>query len=203
MFSFRQKIFITYVVLFIVFTSLTFPLVTSIVRTIAKKSMQDRANELITKIQSAPNNDALVRRLKDQKSMIFFRVSVITDDGRILYDSHNKNLMGPRFSQEHVIDHPEVVEAFRTGTGYTEDYSELVDQKFSYYATAFDFHGKTYVMRTAFPYKYFADLKNDCEIAFLGLISTILLLFSAMTWFIINRLTQPRSAQLAATPTAR
>ena len=153
--------------------------------------MKDRANELIAKVQSAPNNDALVRRLKDQKSVIFFRVSVITNDGRILYDSHNKNLMGPRFSQEHVIDHPEVLEAFNTGSGYTEDYSELVDQKFSYYAKAFDFHGKTYVMRTAFPYKYFADLRKDCEIAFLALITIILLLFSAMTWFIINRLTQP------------
>lgn len=191
MFSFRQKIFITYVALFIVFTSLTFPLVSGIVRTIAKKSMKDRANELIAKIQSAPNNDALVRRLKDQKPVIFFRVSIITDDGRILYDSHNKNLMGPRFSQEHVIDHPEVLEAFKTGSGYTEDFSELIDQKFSYYAQAFDFHGKTYVMRIAFPYRYFADLRNDCEIAFLALITSILLLFSAMTWFIINRLTRP------------
>lgn len=191
MFSFRQKIFITYVVLFIVFAFLTFPLVTSIVRTIAEKSMKDRTTELISKIQSAPNNEAIIRRIKDLKPLIFFRVSIITDDGRILYDSHNKNLMGPRFSQEHVIDHPEVLEAFQTGSGYMEDYSELIDQKFSYFAKAFDFHGKTYVMRTAFPYKYFADLRNDCEIAFLGLITFILLLFSAMTWFIIHRLTDP------------
>lgn len=191
MLSFRQKIFISYAVLFILFTSATFPLVTHIVSSIVAKAMEDRADELIAKIQSAPNNAALVRHLKEQKSLIFFRVSIITDEGKILYDSHTKQLMGPRFSQEYVIDHPEVLEAFNKGTGYNEDYSELLQQKFSYFAKAFDFHGKKYVIRIAFPYKYFSDLTNDCEIAFLVLTTTMLLLFSILTWFIINHLTSP------------
>jgi len=191
MLSFRQKIFISYLIGFLLFTSLTFPLVTHMVRTIAAKAMEDRADELIAKIQTAPNNDALIRRLKEQKSLIFFRVSVITSDRKVLYDSHTKRLLGPRFSQEYVVDHPEVQEAFQNGIGYYEDYSELLEQKFSYLAKAFDFHGKTYVIRTAFPYKYFNDLANDCEIAFLGLTTAILLLFSIMTWFIINHFTKP------------
>lgn len=191
MLSFRQKIFITYVILFILFTSLTFPIVNYIVHTIAVKTMDDRASELIAKIQSASNNDALVRRLKDQKPLIFFRVSLITNEGKVLYDSHTKHLIGPRFSQEYVVDHPEVLEAFEKGTGYTEDYSELLEQKFSYFAKSFDFHGKPYVIRIAFPYKYFADLINDSEIAFLAFTVALLLLFSALTWFIINHLTAP------------
>lgn len=191
MLSFRQKIFITYVVLFIIFTSATFPLITHIITRIAEKSMEDRANEMITKIQSAPNNDALVRRLKEQKSQIFFRLSIITNDGKVLYDSHSRHLLGPRFSQEYVVDHPEVLEALQKGTGYSEDYSELQELKFSNFAKRFDFHGKTYVIRIAFPSKYFSDLARDCEIAFLALIVAILLLFSAMTWFIINQLTSP------------
>lgn len=191
MFSFRQKIFISYVVLFIIFTSLTFPLVSHIVRSLVVKTMEDRADELIVKIQSAPNDAALIRLLKEQKPLIFFRVTVISNEGRMLYDSHAKRLMGPRFSQEYVIDHPEVIAAFNQGTGYSEDYSELLQQKFSYFAKAFDFHGKIYVIRTAFPYQYFSDLTDDCEIAFLVLTTTILLLFSIMTWFIINHLTSP------------
>lgn len=191
MFSFRQKIFISYIILLIVFTFATFPIVTYIVSSIVSKAMEDRADELITKIQSAPNNAALVRRLKDQKSLTFFRVSVISDEGKILYDSHTKLLLGPRFSQEYVIDHPEIKEAFDHGIGYYEDYSELLQQKFSYFAKSFDFHGKSYVIRTAFPYKYFSDLTDDFEIALLFLSMAMLLLFSVLTWFIINHLTRP------------
>lgn len=191
MLSFRGKIIITYVVLFIVFTSLTFPIINEIFKTIAAKAMEDRANEMISKIQSAPNNDALVRRLKEQQSLIFFRLSIITNDGKVLYDSHSRHLLGPKFSQEYLVDHPEVLEALHSGKGYGEDYSELQEQKFSNFAKRFDFHGKTYVVRIAFPQRYFSDLAKDCEIAFLCLIIAILLLFSAMTWFIINHLTSP------------
>jgi two-component system phosphate regulon sensor histidine kinase PhoR len=116
---------------------------------------------------------------------------VINNDMRIIYDSHKRRLLGPRFSQEYVVDHPEVLEALKYGVGYSEDYSELQEEKFSYLAKAFDFHGKIYVMRTAFPDKYFNDLTRDFEIAFLTAITAILLLFSALTWFFINRLTNP------------
>lgn len=191
MFSFRQKIFISYIVLLVIFTSATFPIVTYIVRSIVAKTMEDRADELITKIQSAPNNAALVRRLKEQKAQIFFRVSVISDKGKIVYDSHSKLLLGPRFSQEYALDYPEVTQAFDEGVGYYEDYSELLQQKYSYFAKTFNFHGKDYVIRTTFPYKYFSDLTDDFEIALLALTTTILLLFSLLTWFIINHLTSP------------
>lgn len=191
MFSFRQKIFISYIIVFIVFIALIFPFATYTVRKIATKAMEDRAKELIAKIESAPNDDALIRRLKEQKPLVFFRVSVINNESKVIYDSHTKRLLGPRFSQEYVVDHPEVIQAFKHGTGYNEDYSELLEQKFSFFAKSFDFHGKTYVMRTAFPYKYVAELTHDCEISFLGLATIILLLFSVMTWFIINHLTSP------------
>lgn len=191
MFSFRQKILITYLIVVLIFLVLMFPFAASTVKKIAKKGMQDRATELIAKIQSAPNNDALIRRLKEQKALTFFRISVINDERKILYDSHTKRLLGPRFSQEYVVDHPEVLEAFAHGTGYVEDYSDLLGQKFSYFAKSFDFHGKTYVMRTAFPYKYVTELTHDFEMGMIALASIILLLFSAMTWFIVHHLTEP------------
>lgn len=191
MLSFRQKIIITYVVLFVVFTTATFPIINQIIKSIAEKSMQDRANEMINLIQSAPNNDALVRRLKEQKSQFFFRLSIITNDGKVLYDSHSRNLIGPRFSREYVVDYPDVLDAFRKGKGYVEDYSELQEQKFSNFSSKFDFHGKKYVIRLSFPSRYFAEIAKDIEVAFLLLTVLMLLLFSAMTWFIINHLTSP------------
>jgi two-component system, OmpR family, phosphate regulon sensor histidine kinase PhoR len=191
MVSLRSKILISFVVAFTIIISLTFPFAASTVRKISYNAMEVRSEELIAKLQTAPNNDALVRRLKEQKALFFFRISVITDERKVLYDSHTKRLLGSRFSQEYTVDHPEVLEAFKNGVGYSEDYSELLGQRFSYFAKTFDFHGKIYVLRTAFPYKYVTDLTNDFEIGIIGVTTIILLLFSTMTWFIINYLTKP------------
>lgn len=191
MLSFRQKIFIGYVVAFLIFTLMMFPFVSQWVNHIVVKSMEDRATEIIANIKEAPNNEALVRRLKDQKSLIFFRVAVISSEQKVLYDSHTKRLLGPKFSQDYIVDHPEVLQAFQEGVGYHEGYSELLGQKFDYLAKTFDFHGKTYVLRTAFPHQYMLELTRDFEIGFVGFSTAILLLFSFMTWFIIHYLTQP------------
>jgi len=191
MLNFRSKILISFIIAFIIIIGLMFPFTASTVRKISYNAMELRSEELIAKLISAPNNDALVRRLKEQKALFFFRISVITDERKVLYDSHTKRLLGNRFSQEYTVDHPEVLEAFKNGIGYSEDYSELLGQKFSYFAKAFDFHGKTYVLRTAFPYKYMTDLTHDFEIGIIGMTTVILLLFSSMTLFIINHLTKP------------
>ena len=51
-------------------------------------------------------------------------MSVITDERKVLYDSHTKRLLGKRFSQEYTVDQcqPEILEAFQKGVGYHEDY---------------------------------------------------------------------------------
>lgn len=191
MFNFRQKIFISHLLVFLVFIGLMFPFASHIVKQIVESAMEDRATEVISKIQAAPNDEALIRRLKETKSLIFFRVSVITDQKKLLYDSHTKRVLGPRFSQEYVVDHPEVLDAFKSGIGYNEEYSALLGQKFSYLAKSFTFHGKTYVLRTAVPYKYVVDLSHQFEMGFLGLSTIVLLLFSLMIWFVIYYLTNP------------
>ncbi len=191
MLSFKQKIFIAYLVIYIILIALMFPFGNRSVKKIVNMGMEDRAKEMILKIQTAKNDDGLIRVLKEQKSLVFFRISVINDDYKVLYDSHTKRLLGPRFSQEHVVHHPEVIDAFEHGVGYNEGYSELLGQKFAYMAKSFNFHGKTYVLRTAFPYKYVVQLINDFEIGFFILSSAVLLLFGLMTWLVINRLTAP------------
>lgn len=191
MLSFRQKILIAYFVLFCIFIAAMYPLATQVVRNIVSNAMQDRADEIIAKVQSAPNNDALVRRMKEQKSAIYFRASVISNDHKVLYDTHVKPLLGQHFSQEYVVNHPEVIEAFEKGIGYNEEYSPLLGQKFAYMAKAFDFHGKRYVIRTAFPYDYVAELTNDFEKGVIASATIALLFFSLVTLFIINHLTRP------------
>lgn len=203
MLSFRQKIFLSYVIVFLVFMALMSPFSSLIVGRVVEKAMENRAIELIDRIKTAPNNEMMLRKLKELKPLIFFRISVITDTRKVLYDSHTKRLLGPRFSQEHVVDHPEVLEALKYGVGYSEDYSDILAQKFAYTAVAFDFHGKTYVMRTAFPYRYVKELISDFEAGFIILSSIVLILFSLMTWVIINKLTKPLQSIITAVSTYR
>lgn len=191
MLTFRQKILISYVAVFLTFIALLYPFSSHIIKGLVEKAMEDRATEIIAKIQDAPSDDGLIRRLKDQKAGLFFRVSIITDQRKVLYDSHTKRILGPRFTQDYTINHPEVTLAFRNGVGFHVGYSELLQQKFAYMAKSFDFHGKKYVLRTAFPYEYVSELAQDFEMGFLGLGIAILLLFSTMTWFIIHHFTKP------------
>lgn len=197
-FTFRQKIFLTYLFVFILFLVLMSPLASLLVRQVVKKAMENRAREFIEMIKTAPNNEVMVRRLKELKPLIFFRVSVIDNEYKTIYDTHTKRLFGSLLTEDLPVDHPEVVEAFRYGKGYTEGYSEILSQKFAYTAVAFDFHGKKYVIRTAFPYRYVKELIDDFEIGFLLLASIVLILFSTMTWFIIHQLTKPIQSIISA-----
>ena len=184
----RKKIFLSYLVLFTVFMAVIVPLSDNLVKRIIVNSMDDQASELIAKISKAPNKEALIRYLKGQKPVFFFRVGIISESKKVLYDSHTKRVLGPAFSQQFVVSHPEVLEAFRTGFGYHEEYSDILEQDFAYYAKAFDFHGKTYVLRTAFPFQYVQKLLSDFQTGFLLLASFGLLSFSLLTWYAIHRL---------------
>jgi len=168
-----------------------FPFASHIVCTLFNNVMEDRAIEIIDNIRNATDEAQLIRYLKGQRPMIFFRFSVISDEWKVLYDSHTKGIFKDSFSQEYIVNHSEVVEAFEHGIGYNEEYSAIFGQSFCYLAKAFDFHGKTYVMRIAFPYKNVFEIIQEFKFGFIALGSAILLLFSLMTWFIINHLTSP------------
>jgi len=191
MLSFRQKIFLSYIAVFFMFIALLFPFATRTVNDIVAKSMVERADELIEVLRGSSDDFSLVSVLKQSKHKVFFRVGIYNDERKVLYDSHTKRKLGPKFSQDYVVDHPEVNEAYETGIGTYEDYSDISEQKMYYLAKAFNFHDKTYVLRVAVPYQYILDFTQNFEIGFLGLATAVLLLFTFMTWFIINHLTNP------------
>lgn len=168
-----------------------FPFASQIVHRIAHKGLYDRAIELIGIIQNAPNDQALIRLLKQQKQGTFFRFTIINDHQQVLFDSHVKGALGLHFGKDYIIEHPEVLEALYEGNGQHVGYSYALGQRLTYAAKRFDFHGKPYVVRVAFPYKYILDISRNFEIGFLLLATAVLLLFSFMTWVIINHLSSP------------
>jgi two-component system, OmpR family, phosphate regulon sensor histidine kinase PhoR len=191
MFGFRRKIFLGYIAVFFLLIVMVFPIVSKWVHQTVIYAMDEHASVIIGKIMESPNNEALVRRLRDQKSSAFFRMSIITNEQKILYDTHTRRMLGAKFSQDYIVHHPEVLQALQKGSGYHEDYSSLLGQKFAYYAKSFNFHDKNFVLRTAVPHQYVVELTKDFIVGFLILITFILLLFSFMTWLMILRLTRP------------
>lgn len=190
--SFRKKIIISYIVLLVVFIAVLYPLAGRTVTRIVVDSMQARNQELIAKIQSASNDQELVRQLKKLRPLIFHGVKIISDENRVLYDSHTRRLLGTKFSQEYVLTHPEIKQTSEIGSSYQEGYSDILSsQKIFRLYTAFDFHGKTYMMCSSFPSRYVDELMHDFKLGFMGFSIVVLLLFTLMTMLIMHHFSSP------------
>ncbi len=137
-------------------------------------------------IEAAANEEDLVARLQLKQQFVFFRVSLVDENGRTLYESHMQQPKDQRPTSS-----PEVQEALKYGIGYSEGFSQLFNQTFAYVAKSFSLQGKTYVVRTAFPFEEVEELTDDFELGFLTLGVIVLLLYSLMTWIIIHRLSSP------------
>ena len=191
MLTFRQKIFISYIIVFLLFLALLLPLTKKAVEGIVRYQLEMRAYELINTIRSAPNTATMIHRLRQMEPTLFSRVTVLNSEGGVLYDSHTEKLLGKQFIKGYPTTHPEVVEALENGTGYYEGYSSILGQEFVYVAVRFNFHGSLLVLRTAFPYEHIADLIKDFQIGFLVFGSVILVLFGFLTWVSVHYLSRP------------
>lgn len=189
--SFRQKVFLSYTLLLLVFLGLMFPSVTNSVQQIVYRSMNDCADELIRELMVAKTDEEMVEALKDKKSQLFYRIGILDSQRRLLYDSHTKRLLGPPFFPLQFVTHPEIEEALQNGTGYAEEYSHLLGQKLVYVAKRFDFHGQPYVIRLAFPFQYIQDLRDGFTLGFLFFGSLVLILFSALASIVLNHFSSP------------
>lgn len=184
--TFRQKLFISYLLVFLAFLVFLFPFASQSVRTIVRKTFKQRLLTLIAQVSAAPTTDILIERLKEQQPPLFLRVTLLTSNQEVLYDS-----AGASDDSDPGVQQAEFVEALTGSTGYNESYSELLHQKLIYVVRSFDFHGKKLVISTAFPYNQVDSLIADFEIGFLTLGSAVLLLFAIMMWIIINHLSRP------------
>lgn len=189
--SFRRKIFVSHIILFLLFLVLLYYFAGSTVKRIVYHSMQARAQEMIVKIQSTSNDQDMIALMRTLRPLLFHRLSIINDKHHVLFDSHSQRLMGTKFSQEYIIQDDEVLQAIERGTGYYDGYSDLLSQKFIYLVSTFDFHGKPYIMHSAFPYRYVEEFVRDFEIGFMIFAVVILLLFMVMTALLLHHFSTP------------
>lgn len=186
--SFRAKIFVSQLILFIILIIMPLPFMERIVFEIVRKSLVGEAQELIDMIRSASSEQSMIEKMGQEKEFIFFRVSLFNDKGIRIYD----NRFGS-FPELPPINPPapEVHEALQKGFGYSERLSKSFGIRFAYIAVAFTAHGNQYVIRTAYPYAPIEEMMHNFVLGFLFLGTLLLLFFMLMTWLIFTRFSQP------------
>ncbi|MBS0621676.1 MAG: PAS domain-containing protein [Verrucomicrobia bacterium] len=191
MLTFRQKLFLSYLIVFLIFLALLFPFAAQAVRRVVNTSLADRTTQVIDKIESADTVEAMVEQLRTSAPNFFFRVTLFDPGGFILYDSHLSPSPQLNDVRRYLNEHPEIAQALEKGVGYHEGYSHALGQSLVYVAKSFSFHGKTFVVRTAYPLSQVNELTEEFEFGFFALGFTVLLLFGVMTSAIAHQLSRP------------
>jgi two-component system, OmpR family, phosphate regulon sensor histidine kinase PhoR len=188
--SFKKKIFLSEIVLFFIFLAVIAILIGSGVKITFRNSLKAQTNDLVEEVSKASNYEKMLEMLKNKKNDVFFRVTLTDENFNRLYDSHlEKSLLETNTTY---LKNSEVIQqALKKNIGYKEAYSEVFLQNFAFVAKKFNLLGKIYILRTDFPLKEIDEVRKDFEIGLLTFGTLILLLYTAMTWIITNRLISP------------
>lgn len=186
MLSFRQKIILVYLGLFLLFVLLLFPITSHLIDTVEEGNLRKETQALIKKID-AGSMDEVIANLKKEQKHLFYRVTLLDSLGAIIYDTY----YGSHLPQEELKNQTEVTNALQNSSGYAKRQSAEFGQELAYMALPFYVGGKKVILRTAFPYGQIESITDDFTLAFVIVSTAILLLFGLMTWLIISYLTSP------------
>lgn len=189
--SFQQKIFFSQILVFLLFLLLLFPFGKSIISQMTQHALKETAYDLIFQLSLQRDEEAMIDYLKAQEFYIFYRVSVIDDQYRLIYDTRLSQETEEVYGEDNLKQDRAVIEALKKGIGYNIAWSEIFKKRFAYVAIRFEFHGKSYVVRTAFPFTQLQLLNRNFQIALFTIDLFFLILFSFSTWWIFSRLSKP------------
>jgi two-component system phosphate regulon sensor histidine kinase PhoR len=145
-----------------------------------------QAKEILKDLPDNGHEEELLEFLALQKQKLFFRVTLLSDDLIILYDSQQKTP-----DPYHLQDYRALVEARRYGYSYDEHFSSVTMRSMSYISVRFEYGGGYYLLRCSFPLDPIQTLKEKLQITFVLMNSVTFLIFSLLTWMLIRRLNRP------------
>jgi PAS domain S-box-containing protein len=170
-----------------------FPYIKQSADRLIKTTLSDYAEELISESKDLDSTPQLIQWLKDHQKLVFFRISLISSEGRVLYDSHSRIPVEQttEMQERYFEKHPELAQALQYGIGYGEGYSYLLRMKMVYVAKPFQFNGQTLIVRTAFPRSDLTEVILDFDKWFFILGIIVVLLLSVVTWFVTYHFSYP------------
>ncbi len=179
--TFRKKILLADLVLFLFFLALLFPFVETIVKQDALRTLIERAKKVSTSIQNASSLEQ-AKLILDQPVCYFESRAVFNPKGEMVWASHSIfQKLQPSYAQS----------VLKKKTTYSEAYSESYQQIFASIDQPVVIDKETYILRTSAPLQEIRNLTVSFEAGFLVFGTFILLLYGLFTWLIINRITRP------------
>lgn len=173
MLSFRRKILLSDVALFLVFVCLLFPFVESTVRKAKIHTLQTRAETLVKVVEVAPDLNTATMILQ-QPQFYFVSAALYDQRGTLFWESH-----------------PVEKKQLEAGEVYSESYSEYYRQTFGFVRLPLSIAGQKYFLQAGFPLQEIQELTFYFKIGFFLFGTLFLVLFSTMTQFILYRITRP------------
>jgi signal transduction histidine kinase len=192
--SFRTKLFLSLLILFIAFILLLIPFIKVMIRHIAVDSLEEATLVLIDLVKSARTEEEMVSRLEKQKIYNVTRVTLLNDQLTIVYDSYLQDFLKDKYVPKTQASHPEIQKALKEGIGVYQGYSAFFKRELFYVAVRFEFHGKYYILRTAYAISILNELLDNFEIGFLVFCAIVLLFFALITWLLFYRFSRPIQA---------
>ena len=189
--SFKRKVFVSQIVIFVIFMIVLFPFGRKAVYQIIKNSLEVTSADLIRDIGKQKDEEGMIEYLKHKDPYVFFNVALINDKYQLIYDVYLFNLLQKEFKSLDPAQHLDVTEAFNTGKGYDIEWSEIFDRRLAYVSIRFDFQGRVYVLRTAFPYAQIEILVTNFQLGIFTFGVLFLAFFTLVTWGIFVRFSRP------------
>lgn len=155
-------------------------------RSLMISHLDSQAKEILKELPDNGQEDDLLEFMRYQKQRLFFRLTLLSDDLVILYDSQQKSP-----DPYHLQDYPKLVEARKYGSSYDEHFSSVTLRSMSYISVRFEYGGNYYILRCSFPLGPINTLKEKLQITFVLMNSVTFLVFSLLTWFLIRKLNRP------------
>jgi PAS domain S-box-containing protein len=187
--NFRQKIILSHILLFLVFSLFAFPLIEKTVSRIVFNNLEMNSFNLLHRIQNGKDEEELVILLKNSEGYFFFLVSLYDEDGMTLYDSSR----GEYGAQKPLtnLSRSEVAEVLRKRIVFLVGESPLIAEKLAFVEIAFDLHGRSYILRTAIPFSQVEAFTEQFKVWFFAFCALALLFFGSVTWLIFHRINFP------------
>lgn len=183
--TFRQKIILSHILLFVIFVVFAFPFIEKIVSRIVFNNLQVNSNKLIEDLQKSSNERQMIGQLEKSYHYYFFRVTLYNGKGEILYDSAQEDI------PDDALIPPEIMLAFEQKSVYSVNDSSLFHTRIAYVSIAFEAHDKRYILRTAIPFSQVEEFTQEFKMWFFGFCALALLFFASITWLIFHRINFP------------
>lgn len=143
---------------------------------LASKLIEKPLIELLNKKQ----NNKVTILCKDIANTTNSRITIILNNGFVIGDSHkNPDLM------DNHITRPEIIQALNNEIGTSRRFSDSMNEKMFYFASAISFNKEILIIRTSFPETQLKKVLNSARIK-LGIVIILAIIISGITLFVMG-----------------